>query len=90
MTPDATGCSGPSCCSFAERLSRLRRGWATRALTRSSTSGPTVRSMKDRAAAGGVYLTAELIIWYFRALAAGDTGSVAPETVLLRSAERTK
>jgi hypothetical protein len=43
---------------------------------------------KDRAAWGGVYLTAELIIWYFRALAAGDTTSTAPEAVLLRQASR--
>ena len=43
---------------------------------------------KDRAAWGGVYLTAELIIWYFRALAAGDSESVAPEAALLRQAAR--
>ena len=44
---------------------------------------------KDRAAWGGVYLTAELIIWYFRALAAGDTTTMAPEATLLRQAART-
>jgi hypothetical protein len=43
---------------------------------------------KDRAANGGVYLTAELIIWYFRALAAGDATSVAPVAALLRTAEK--
>lgn len=43
---------------------------------------------KDRAAWDGVYMTAELIIWYFRALAAGDTESKAPEATLLRQAER--
>jgi hypothetical protein len=43
---------------------------------------------KDRAKWGGVYLTAELIIWYFRALATGDTESVAPEAALLRQAAR--
>ncbi len=42
---------------------------------------------KDRAA-WDVYLTAELIIWYFRALAAGDTKSIAPEATLLRQAAR--
>jgi hypothetical protein len=44
---------------------------------------------KDRAAWGGVYLTAELIIWYFRALAAGNTEALAPEATLLRQASRT-
>lgn len=43
---------------------------------------------KDRDAFGGAYLTAELIIWYFRALAAGDTESVAPVATLLRQAAR--
>jgi hypothetical protein len=43
---------------------------------------------KDRAAWGGVYLTAELVIWYFRALTAGDTTSTAPEAVLLRQTTR--
>ncbi len=42
---------------------------------------------KDREAYG-VYLTAELIVWYFRALAAGDVTSIAPEGVLLRTANR--
>jgi len=43
---------------------------------------------KDRDVFGGVYLTAELIIWYFRALAAGDTDTEAPVATLLRQAER--
>jgi hypothetical protein len=41
---------------------------------------------KDRAAQDGVFRTAELIIWYFRALAAGDTQSQAPVDVLIRNA----
>ena len=41
---------------------------------------------KDRAAHDGVYLTAELIFWYFRALAAGDPDTHAPETTLIRNA----
>ena len=40
---------------------------------------------KDRAAFDGVYLTAELIIWYFRALAAGDPDAEAPEAQIFRS-----
>ncbi len=43
---------------------------------------------KDRAAYDGVYLTAELILWYFRALAAGDPAAEAPEAVILRNARR--
>ncbi|MGO9744535.1 MAG: Eco57I restriction-modification methylase domain-containing protein [Roseiarcus sp.] len=43
---------------------------------------------KDRAAHDGVYLTAELIIWYFRALAAGDPDAEAPEAALVRAAKR--
>jgi hypothetical protein len=43
---------------------------------------------KDREAYDGVYLTAELIIWYFRALAAGDAASLAPQDAILRSARR--
>ena len=43
---------------------------------------------KDRAAHQGVYLTAELIIWHFRALAAGDPDGEAPEAVLIRNAQR--
>lgn len=39
---------------------------------------------KDRAAHNGVYLTAELIIWYMRALSAGDAEMDAPVDVLLR------
>lgn len=41
---------------------------------------------KDRTAFDGVYLTAELISWYMRALAAGDTEAVAPEAELIRQA----
>jgi hypothetical protein len=48
---------------------------------------PTVER-KDRAAFDGVYLAAELIIWRFRALAAGDPHSQAPETALIRAARR--
>ncbi len=43
---------------------------------------------KDRAAHDGVYLTAELILWYFRALAAGDPETQAPEAVILHNARR--
>ena len=43
---------------------------------------------KDRAAHDGVYLTAELIIWYFRALAAGDTATDAPVATIIRNANR--
>lgn len=43
---------------------------------------------KDRDAFDGVYLTAELIIWYFRALAAGDTATDAPVAELIRQATR--
>jgi hypothetical protein len=39
---------------------------------------------KDRAAHNGTYLTAELIIWYMRALNAGDAETDAPVDVLLR------
>lgn len=39
---------------------------------------------KDRETHGGVYLTAELIIWYFRALAVGDLKTRAPAATLLR------
>ncbi len=34
---------------------------------------------KDRAAFNGVYLTRELILWYKRALEAGDSDALAPE-----------
>jgi hypothetical protein len=44
---------------------------------------------KDRAAHEGVYLTAELIVWYFRALAAGDPEAQAPKPALIRGAKRT-
>jgi hypothetical protein len=43
---------------------------------------------KDRAAHEGVYLSAELIVWYFRALAAGDAQSQAPTATLIRNAKR--
>ena len=39
---------------------------------------------KDRAAHKGVYLTAEMIVWHMRALAAGDADMDAPVEVLLR------
>jgi hypothetical protein len=39
---------------------------------------------KDRQAHGGVYLTAEMIIWHMRALSAGDAETDAPVEVLLR------
>lgn len=42
---------------------------------------------KDRAAFEGVYLTEELIIWYFRALASGDAETDAPEAELIRMAK---
>ena len=42
---------------------------------------------KDREAFDGVYLTRELILWYKRALEAGDPDGVAPEADLLRLAE---
>jgi hypothetical protein len=45
---------------------------------------------KDRAAHDGVYLTAELILWYFRALAAGDPDTQAPEAAILRNARRAR
>jgi hypothetical protein len=40
---------------------------------------------KDREA-HGCYLTVELVIWYMRVLAAGDTETDAPEDQLIRSA----
>jgi len=43
---------------------------------------------RDRSDWSGVYLTAELIIWYFRALAAGDETTDAPVATLLRQATR--
>jgi hypothetical protein len=39
---------------------------------------------KDREAFDGVYLTRELILWYKRALEAGDSQSVAPEAEVIR------
>ena len=41
---------------------------------------------KDRDAHAGVYLTAEMIIWHMRALAAGDTATDAPVATLIRNA----
>ena len=41
---------------------------------------------KEHAAHDGVFLTAELIIWYFRALAAGDPESQAPQSAIIRNA----
>ncbi|MGD1035722.1 MAG: hypothetical protein ABR878_00690 [Roseiarcus sp.] len=43
---------------------------------------------KDRAAHDGVYLTAELIRWYSKALGAGDPETQAPEAAILRNAGR--
>jgi hypothetical protein len=42
---------------------------------------------KDREVFDGVYLTRELILWYKRALEAGDPDSVAPEADLIRLAK---
>ena len=42
---------------------------------------------KDREAFDGVYLTQELILWYKRALEAGDPTSIAPESDLIRVAK---
>ncbi len=42
---------------------------------------------KDRHAFGGVYLTCELILWYKRALEAGDPDSLAPEPEVIRLAK---
>jgi hypothetical protein len=42
---------------------------------------------KDREAFDGVYLTRELILWYKRALDAGDTDSMAPEADVIRLAK---
>ncbi len=42
---------------------------------------------KDREAFDGVYLTRELILWYKRALEAGDPDSLAPEADLIRLAK---
>lgn len=44
---------------------------------------------KDREAFG-CYLTAELIVWYMRALDAGDPEATAEETVVLRTARERK
>ncbi len=43
---------------------------------------------KDRAAHDGVFLTEELILWYFRALGAGDADGEAPQDTLIRNARR--
>jgi len=42
---------------------------------------------KDREAFDGVYLTCELILWYKRALEAGDPETVAPEADVIRLAK---
>jgi hypothetical protein len=42
---------------------------------------------KDRAAFEGVYLTCELILWYKRALEAGDPDALAPEADVIRLAK---
>ncbi len=43
---------------------------------------------KDRYAFDGVYLTAELIVWYLRALKAGDPATDAPVATILRHVGR--
>lgn len=42
---------------------------------------------KDKEAFDGVYLTRELILWYKRALEAGDPETVAPEAEVIRLAK---
>jgi hypothetical protein len=42
---------------------------------------------KDRAAHDGVCLTLELILWYKRALEAGDSDTDAPEAEVIRIAK---
>ncbi len=42
---------------------------------------------KDREAFDGVYLTRELILWYKRALDAGDPDALAPEAEVIRLAK---
>jgi hypothetical protein len=42
---------------------------------------------KDREAFDGIYLTRELILWYKRALEAGDPGALAPEAEVIRLAK---
>lgn len=42
---------------------------------------------KDREAFDGVYLTRELILWYKRALNAGDPDALAPEAEVIRLAK---
>ena len=42
---------------------------------------------KDRDAFDGVYLTRELVLWYKRALEAGDPDALAPEAEVIRLAK---
>ena len=42
---------------------------------------------KDREAFDGVFLTRELILWYKRALDAGDPDALAPENEVIRLAK---
>jgi hypothetical protein len=42
---------------------------------------------KDREGFDGVYLTQELILWYKRALEAGDPETLAPEAEVIRLAK---
>ena len=42
---------------------------------------------KDREAFDGVYLTRELVLWYKRALEAGDPDALAPESDVIRLAK---
>jgi hypothetical protein len=45
---------------------------------------------KDREAFDGIYLTRELILWYKRALEAGDPDTLAPEAEVIRLAKARK
>jgi len=42
---------------------------------------------KDREAFDGIYVTRELIVWYKRALDAGDSDAFAPEAEVIRLAQ---
>jgi hypothetical protein len=45
---------------------------------------------KERESFGGVYLSCELILWYKRALEAGEARTIAPESELIRLAKLRK
>jgi hypothetical protein len=56
-----------------------------------STIGREIACFRKRAISRdreGGSLTAELIVWYIRALAAGDPEAQAPEAALIRAAKR--